>query len=114
MLDKLVHRNEAPHKKRLEDLLARCDLRSLPDQIHLLQGRPELVIPELARNKKIELIVMGTVCRTGVPGLIIGNTAETVLRMVDCAVLTVKPPGFVTPVTNPDGVPIQSKRPVTD
>jgi len=41
---------------------------------------------------------MGTVCRTGVAGLFIGNTAEKVLRQVDCSLLTVKPEGFVTPV----------------
>jgi nucleotide-binding universal stress UspA family protein len=42
---------------------------------------------------------MGTVCRAGVPGLFIGNTAEKVLRHVSCSVLTVKPEGFVSPVT---------------
>ena len=41
---------------------------------------------------------MGTVGRTGIPGLFIGNTAETVLRQVHCSVLTVKPEGFETPV----------------
>ena len=27
------------------------------------------------------------------------NTAEAVLGKVDCSVMTVKPPGFVTPIT---------------
>jgi nucleotide-binding universal stress UspA family protein len=56
------------------------------------------VIIELAAAKSIDLIVMGTIGRTGIPGLFIGNTAETVLRQVHCSVLTVKPQGFVTPV----------------
>lgn len=42
--------------------------------------------------------IMGTVGRTGIPGFLIGNTAETVLRQVACSVLAVKPTGFVTPV----------------
>jgi len=42
---------------------------------------------------------MGTVARTGMPGLLIGNTAEGVLNEIDYSVLAVKPPGFVTPVT---------------
>ena len=42
---------------------------------------------------------MGTVGRTGIPGLLIGNTAETILQQVDCSVLAIEPPGFVTPVT---------------
>jgi len=41
---------------------------------------------------------MGTLSRTGISGLLIGNTAEKVLRQVDCSVLIVKPDGFITPV----------------
>jgi nucleotide-binding universal stress UspA family protein len=41
---------------------------------------------------------MGTVARIGIPGLLIGNTAETILDQLDCSVLAVKPPGFVSPV----------------
>jgi len=41
---------------------------------------------------------MGTVCRTGVAGFFIGNTAEDVLNQVESSVLTVKPDGFVTPI----------------
>jgi len=42
---------------------------------------------------------MGTVARTGIQGFIMGNTAENILNQLDCSVLAVKPPGFVTPVT---------------
>jgi nucleotide-binding universal stress UspA family protein len=52
----------------------------------------------LAAKLEVGLIVMGTVSRTGVAGLLIGNTAGKILRQVDCSVLTVKPDGFVTPV----------------
>jgi nucleotide-binding universal stress UspA family protein len=45
-----------------------------------------------------ELLVMGTVCRTGIPGFFIGNTAEMILGQVDCSVLTVKPKDFESPV----------------
>jgi nucleotide-binding universal stress UspA family protein len=41
---------------------------------------------------------MGTVARTGIPGLLIGNTAEGVLNQVDCSLLALKPEGFVSPV----------------
>jgi len=41
---------------------------------------------------------MGTVCRTGVAGFFIGNTAEMVVQEIDCSVLAIKPDGFVTPV----------------
>ena len=56
------------------------------------------VIPDHARTEAIDTIVMGTLGRTGVAGFFIGNTAETILSRADCAVLAVKPPGFVSPV----------------
>ena len=71
-------------------------------KVHLIKGDPSTVIPRVAKSQKIDLIVMGTVCRTGLPGLIIGNTAESILNQVNCSVLTVKPRGFVTTVTLED------------
>jgi nucleotide-binding universal stress UspA family protein len=64
----------------------------------MLKGEPGHLIPKLAAKLEVGLIVMGTVSRTGVAGLFIGNTAERILRQVGCSVLTVKPDGFVTPV----------------
>jgi len=46
----------------------------------------------------VDLMIMGTVARTGIPGFFIGNTAESILSQIDCSVLTIKPPGFVSPV----------------
>ncbi|MCU0971535.1 MAG: universal stress protein [Gammaproteobacteria bacterium] len=66
---------------------------------HLLKGSAASVIPGFARRRRIDLIVLGTVGRTGLPGFFIGNTAENVLRQVGCSVLAVKPDGFVSPVT---------------
>lgn len=62
------------------------------------QGDPEDVIPELVVAEGIDLVVMGTVARTGVVGLLIGNTAERLLRRLPCSVLVVKPDGFRSPV----------------
>jgi hypothetical protein len=49
---------------------------------------------------------MGTVCRTGAAGFLIGNTAETILADVTCSILALKPEGFISPIemateTNP-------------
>jgi len=41
---------------------------------------------------------MGTVGRVGIPGFFIGNTAEEILKRVECSVLAIKPAGFVSPV----------------
>jgi nucleotide-binding universal stress UspA family protein len=71
----------------------------LSPRLHLPKGSARRVIPELARDVQADLVVMGTVARTGIPGLIIGNTAEAILDQLTCSVLAVKPPGFVSPVT---------------
>ena len=55
-------------------------------------------IPALAKQIDADLVVMGTVVRTGVAGFIMGNTAETILNQSNCSVLAIKPPGFQTPV----------------
>ena len=66
--------------------------------LHLMDGYAALEIPQLAQKIHAELLIMGTVGRTGIPGFIIGNTAENILFNVDCSVLALKPAGFVSPV----------------
>ena len=63
-----------------------------------LKGTPEDVIPAFAAEHAIDLVVMGTVARTGAAGFFIGNTAERLLRNLPCSVLAVKPDGFASPV----------------
>lgn len=67
-------------------------------ETHLVKGLAHKEIPALARQLDVDLIVMGTVGRTGIPGFFMGNTAETILNQIDCSVLAIKPPGFETPV----------------
>jgi universal stress protein E len=71
----------------------------LKPQTHLVKGQARKEIPALAKQISCDLVVMGTVARTGIPGFIMGNTAETILNQIDCSVLAIKPPGFQTPVT---------------
>ncbi|MBN1546708.1 MAG: universal stress protein [Syntrophaceae bacterium] len=65
---------------------------------HLPEGPAKMVIPPLSARLGADLVVMGTVARTGISGLIIGNTAEAILDQLTCSVLAIKPPGFKTPV----------------
>ena len=71
----------------------------LKPRTHLVKGNARKEIPALAKQIETDIIVMGTVARTGVPGFIMGNTAETILNQIDCSVVAVKPLGIVTPVT---------------
>jgi nucleotide-binding universal stress UspA family protein len=71
----------------------------LKPELHLVKGDARNVVPECATALGAELVAMGTVGRTGIPGFIIGNTAEEILNRIDCSVLAIKPAGFASPVT---------------
>ncbi|MDG4649579.1 universal stress protein [Roseibacterium sp. SDUM158017] len=66
---------------------------------HLVKGDPGDVVAAFAEAEEMDLIVMGTVGRTGLAGFVMGNTAETILRAVTCSVIALKPEGFACPVT---------------
>ena len=68
------------------------------NQVHLLIGNPSDVIPDFANELGVDLIVMGTAARSGLAGLVSGNTAENVLQEINCSILAVKPDDFVSPV----------------
>ena len=80
--------------------LADTNNADAPDlHLHVLKGPAQYVVPELARELAVDIVVMGTVARTGIDGFFMGNTAESILGELDCSVLTMKPPGFSSPVT---------------
>ena len=70
-------------------------------EFHLRRGAPSEVIPEMIDKLQADLVIMGTVARAGIAGLLIGNTAEAVFEQVQCSLLAVKPPEFVSPVKLP-------------
>ena len=82
-------------KRRLGDAV----YNSVNIHINAIKGDPAQIIPGHAKKLNADLVVMGTVARTGVAGFIIGNTAETILNDVECSILALKPDGFVSPVT---------------
>lgn len=64
----------------------------------LLQGDADEAIAHYVNERRPLALVMGTIGRTGIPGVIIGNTAEDILIAIDGSVLAVKPPGFESPL----------------
>ncbi|MGO2354785.1 MAG: universal stress protein [Marinomonas foliarum] len=83
----------------LKQMLGEETFRYLSPQPHVVQGTPDRELPKLANNINADLMVMGTVARSGIAGVIIGNTAETILAQLQCSVLTLKPDGFVSPIS---------------
>jgi nucleotide-binding universal stress UspA family protein len=96
---RLRDRNAAGREAAVEAVMAHAELDGLAHEVHVHEGRPEIVLPELARSLETDLIVMGTVRRGGIAGFLIGTTAEYTLYTVGCSVLTLKPDNFITPVS---------------
>ena len=88
-------------ERRVSRLGALLDGRA-PDEprpvVHIVKGFPDREIPAAVERLGVDAVVMGTVARTGIPGFIMGNTAEDILSQLRCSVLAVKPPGWETPV----------------
>jgi universal stress protein E len=84
--------------EKLREFVERRVPASANAHLHLARGEPSTVVTSRARKLAADLVVMGSVVRTGIPGFVIGNTAEKVLRTCDCSILTVKPDAFVSPI----------------
>lgn len=97
-LRKLRRETRVHYEQQLRAFIAGQDLGGLRTHEHVLHGDAPRMITNLVRRERFDLLVMGTLSRSGLAGLLIGNTAEKVLNTVGCSVLTVKPAGFVSPV----------------
>lgn len=86
----------------VERLLEKSSIESVPHETHFVAGSAHKAILKVAKDTATELIVLGTIGRSGLSGYLVGNTCERVLAKVKRSVLAVKPPGFVTPVSLTD------------
>jgi nucleotide-binding universal stress UspA family protein len=55
-------------------------------------GEPAAEIVAFARDRAVDLLVLGTHGRTGIEHALMGSIAERVVRRAHCPVLTVRPP----------------------
>ncbi|MBQ8179268.1 MAG: universal stress protein [Candidatus Methanomethylophilaceae archaeon] len=65
-----------------------CEEAGVPVQVALKEGTPVKVI--LEESSSFDIIVMGTLGRTGVSKLLMGSVAEKVVRASNCPVLVVR------------------------
>ncbi len=76
-------------------------------RVHVVEGDPGRVLPQLARRLGVQIMVMGAVSRSALKRMFIGNTAERVIDELTCDVCVVKPPGFRTPIpARPGHLPV--------
>lgn len=106
-VDAYVEETKMKHQQQLDELVSTFINKAgqetadyIKPKLHLLKGNAVDKIPELVKEQDIDLIMMGTVGRTGLSGFFMGNTSETILNSIDCSVLAVKPEGFISPVSS--------------
>jgi len=83
---------------RLSEFFDSLGTDSKKVQTHLINGAPWHDIGQIANQVHADLVVIGTVGRSGISGMLLGNTAERLLNTCTCSILTVKPADFVSPV----------------
>ncbi|GHE87575.1 universal stress protein [Thalassotalea profundi] len=90
-MDKLLH--------NLKETLGEKVSNFLSLESHIIKGAAGEELPKIAKRVDADIVVMGTIARTGISGLVIGNTAETILNQLDSSILAIKPKGFVSPIS---------------
>lgn len=89
-LAKIVAGTRAKHHTSLMSLIEASGIAE-PYAVEHLRGQPENALPARVSERRIDLLVMGSAARSGVAGLLMGNTSDDILSGLDCSVLTLKP-----------------------
>ena len=82
---------EKEGKDAVENVKSEGAKLGLSVNVKIEEGSPPRKILEI--SKQYDLIVMGTLGRTGVSKLLLGSVAEKVVRFADCPVLVVRAKG---------------------
>ncbi|WXL27990.1 universal stress protein [Ectopseudomonas mendocina] len=65
------------------------------DRLHIVEGPADVLIPQTAKRLNASVVVVGTVARTGLSGVLIGNTAEVILDTLETDILVLKPDDII-------------------
>jgi len=86
-------------ERSIADIIPPEDRDAVGAESFVREGTPFVEIVKFAKEKDIDLIVIGTHGRTGLKHMLIGSVEEKVVRKAPCPVLTVRSPGheFVMP-----------------
>jgi nucleotide-binding universal stress UspA family protein len=92
----IAHAKKADH---LEESKVLCNEYGIPaDRVIVEEGTAEFVINTAAEELGAGVLVIGTVARSGMSGLFVGNTAEAVLEGSSIDILVVKQADFECPL----------------
>jgi universal stress protein E len=88
------------HHEARERILLELSMSGLarPPVVRVVSGAPETAILEIIEKNNIDLVIMGTIARSGLAGILTGNTAERLLPRLQCSLLALKPDDFLCPI----------------
>jgi len=87
--DQVLHEKGDIAHVELDGMLAAADIKHA--KTYVLAGYPPEEIANLANKQKYDLVIMGSVGRTGLKGLLLGNTAEKTIENLREDLLVIKP-----------------------
>jgi universal stress protein E len=82
---------QAESNRCLKRILNRADKSGGPSNVHFRRSAPSRAILDYVDKHQPDVTVIGTLGCTSVAGLLIGDTADFVLRHINCSVVAVKP-----------------------
>ena len=88
--DNLVEDMEKGARKEMEKWAFEAREQVKDIETLVIRGIPFVEIVKTAKEKDVDMIVIGTHGRTGIDHMLFGSTAEKVLRKAPCPVLTVR------------------------
>lgn len=77
------------HEVEMKKLASKINLPA--ECLHIEEGMPENVIPNICEQLDAELLVLGSVGRKGLSAALLGNTAEHIIDKINCDTLVIKP-----------------------
>ncbi len=94
--DVLAEKNR--HIMAFEEMMERQTVDLTHCVTHIIKGDARKELAEFSVSHDIDLIVMGTLEKVGVEGVLMGSTAESLVNQIECSILAVKPATFVSPI----------------
>lgn len=90
-VDEILKDAEKRARAKLRQVFEPKIRKRVPTTFVVTRGAPFLEILRVARQRKAGLILLATHGRTGLSHILMGSTAEKVVRKSTCPVLTVRP-----------------------
>jgi nucleotide-binding universal stress UspA family protein len=90
VIDETLEAMETNARQQAQKALARVLNAGLQGDSVIVEGAPFQMIIDTAKEKAVDLIVMGTHGRTGLTHVLMGSVAERVVRMAPCPVLVTR------------------------